>query len=204
MNIQDSIKLEQIERNFSRLNAIKLQRKGITGCFDAKHLQSIHKFIFGDIYDWAGEFRQIEIYKGGTEFCEPVKINESINALNQKITHDKFYRGLSLDETANGLSDILAELNSIHPFREGNGRTQRIFLEQLALNAGWDLSFEKWSENDTRDASRTAARGDMRLMHYMMKSSLIKLSDDKAKKCSRMLSDLPYMPKRDLNDDFEL
>lgn len=79
---------------------------------------------------------------------------------------------MSHDDTANALADAMADLNGIHPFREGSGRTQRAFIGQLALNAGYDLDFTKMSENDMRNASMAAARGNRNLMRYLFRDAM--------------------------------
>lgn len=123
-------------------------------------MQSIHRELFGAIYEWAGEFRDIEIYKGGTEFVTPDNIESELDTLCSNIKSKNYFRSLSKQEIVNGLAGVMCKLNLIHSFREGNGRTQRVFLEQMVLNAGYNLDFSRISENDMRDASRTGVRGD--------------------------------------------
>lgn len=171
-DIMSSHMLEQVERAMSFYRLSKLKLEGITGNFDAAHLKSIHKSLFGDLYDWAGEFRDISIYKGGTEFVLPGDIGPSLERLCRSVRDSGFFRGLSRHDTASCLAETLAGLNMIHPFRKGNGRAQRVFVEQLALSAGYELAFHGVSENDMRDASRVAARGDCRLMRYLIDTGL--------------------------------
>ena len=90
-----------------------------------------------------------------------------------RIRDKNYFRGLLLSDTASGLTDVMCRLNQIHPFREGNGRTQRLFVEQLASNAGYDLDFSHVSENDMRNASFAASvQGDTRLMRYLIFSNM--------------------------------
>ena len=171
--IMDVRLLYDFERNFSLKRSSVLGNMGVTGLFDAKHLQNIHAFLFCDVYDWAGEFREIDISKGGTWFTAPDKISEELDTLCFDIRDKNYFRGLLLSDTASGLTDVMCRLNQIHPFREGNGRTQRLFVEQLASNAGYDLDFSHVSENDMRNASFAASvQGDTRLMRYLIFSNM--------------------------------
>lgn len=171
--IEDKIAAYESERRISSMRAIELQRQGITGRFDAAHLQSIHKFLFQDVYDWAGEFRDIEIFKGMTEFIAPDRIQAELDGLCGDIRDKNYFCGLSKQDAADAMADAMCRLNLIHPFREGNGRTQRVFMEQLAANAGYDLDFSNISENDMRDASFAASvRGENRLMRYLFRSNM--------------------------------
>lgn len=171
--IEDKIVAYDSERRISSMRAIELQRQGITGRFDAAHLQSIHKFLFQDVYDWAGEFRDIGIFKGMTEFIAPDRIQAELDGFCGDIRDKNYFRGLSKQDAADAMADAMCRLNLIHPFREGNGRTQRVFMEQLAANAGYDLDFSNISENDMRDASFAASvRGENRLMRYLFRSNM--------------------------------
>lgn len=103
---------------------------GMEGKFDSKHLCSIHKFLFSDIYDFAGSYREVLIYKDCTKFLEPEQIEFQLNKLMSEAknavisSNDKF-------SIANFLADYYYNLIMIHPFREGNGRTIREFLRQF-------------------------------------------------------------------------
>lgn len=170
--IEDEKKLHEVERGYTLRRTRDLREKGVTGRFDRAHIQAIHKELFGAIYDWAGEFRDVTTYKGGTEFAKPEEIIGKLNALAGEIRDADYFRGLPKKETAAALSSTMAKLNLIHPFREGNGRTQRIFMEQLAMNAGYELDLSKVSENDMRNASIAANIGRGQLMTYLFESNM--------------------------------
>lgn len=205
--IMDSFKLEDVSHQLTMVCAAEIMSEGIIGRFDTKHLQSIHRRLFGDIYDWAGEFRDIQIYKGGTEFVAPDKISDRLNSLCSNIRENNYFIGQDSQRLASSLAETMGELNLIHPFREGNGRTQRLFMEQLALNAGYDLDFSKISDNNMRDASRAANRGDCRLMRYLISSNMTKLdgvspvvTQDKSKS-KRRLFDFGFLRGEKENDN---
>lgn len=177
-DIQDVQKLYETERAVTMFK-LALYRKQNTidkfYKFDVEHIKAIHRFLFGDIYDWAGEFRTIDIFKGDSKFYEADKISENLETFCKHIKKAKYFRNVSVmrfDDTSYNLAKTLADLNNIHPFREGNGRVQRLFVEQLALKNYYELDLSKISENDMRDASRSAARGDLKLMLYLVKSNM--------------------------------
>lgn len=170
--IMDAAALEPVERSMSSRAIACMESEGVTGRFDRQHIQDIHWRIFGEVYDWAGEFRDIQIWKGGTEFAAPDEIPDNLDSLCAGIQKAGYFQGVDRIGTANAIADIMADLNLIHPFREGNGRTQRAFISQLALNAGYDLDFTKMSENDMRNASMAANRNNRNLMRYLFRDAM--------------------------------
>lgn len=198
-NISDAALLNRVERQLSGYAVSVLRSYGVTGNFTPAHLQSIHRSLFSDIYDWAGQFRDIQLYKGGTAFCVPDEIESSLITLHRNISRAEFYKDDSLDVLADGLAHTMAELNRIHPFREGNGRTQRIFIEQLALNAGYDLDLSGISESTMRSDSMSAVRGDIRGFRYDIRNNLQKVDDSCLN--SRSLFGSPLF---DISDSFNI
>lgn len=170
--VKDAQQLETLERNATLLSIIDIRKRGVTGQFDTDHIRALHKELFEDVYGWAGEFRSIYLYKGGTDFVAPDKIPAALEKLYAEIREQDYFRGLPQRETAGHLADVICRLNDIHPFREGNGRTQRLFTEQLAANAGYELDFSKISDLSLIDASRAGSRGDTRLMTYLLNAAM--------------------------------
>ncbi|WP_348529080.1 Fic/DOC family protein [Mesorhizobium australicum] len=107
------------------------------GKLDKAHYYALHRHFFQDVYDWAGKPRTIRIGKGGNWFCYPAFIEGELNRLFGDLRKKKHLVGLPLDGFAREAAHFIAEVNAIHPFREGNGRTQLAFLRLLCLNAGW-------------------------------------------------------------------
>ena len=91
------------------------------------------------MYSWAGRIRNIRIAKGGNAFCYPEHIDREMKRLFADLKKREFLRGLGVGEFAEGAAHFLAEVNAIHPFREGNGRTQLSFLQILAERAGHSI-----------------------------------------------------------------
>lgn len=114
-----------------------------SGLFDVAHYCSIHRHFFQDVYEWAGEFRTVRISKDRSAFCYPEYIEQEMQTLFDGLKHEHYLCELPSDEFANKAAHFLSTLNAIHPFREGNGRTQTSFLLLLADNAGHPLDLAK-------------------------------------------------------------
>lgn len=116
-----------------------------TGNFDLKHLQAVHKYLFGELYDWAGEIRkQGFISKGQSVFCFAPMIESYARGIFGKMQRENFSE-MDVKRCACRLAYYLSEVNALHPFREGNGRSTRLFFQIFADKHGWNLSFEKIS-----------------------------------------------------------
>lgn len=131
------------ETKITAAKLLSLRRKGVTGDFSVKHLKQIHYTLFEDIYPFAGEFRTENIAKGSFRFAEWEYIEEQCNILLERLQKENTLQGLNKRAFVGRLSFYMAELNVLHPFREGNGRTIREFIRQLALKNGYILNLTK-------------------------------------------------------------
>ena len=122
--------LEAAEREITHAALIFLGESPVPPSYDLRHLCAIHRRIFGDIYDWAGQLRTVAIAKG-TWFCLPQYIESAAAEVFQALHGEGLLRGLPQDAFTERLTYYLGEVNAVHPFREGNGRAQRAFFEQL-------------------------------------------------------------------------
>ena len=120
---------------------------------DRKHIKQIHKYLFEDIYPFAGEFRTENIAKGEFRFAQSEYIEPELENLLNKLKKENYLEGLDKKELAIKLAYYLAELNVLHPFREGNGRTNREFIRQLALKNGYKLDLKKVKAEQILEAS---------------------------------------------------
>lgn len=114
-----------------------------TGRFSVRHYQAIHHHLFQDVYPWAGKFRTVRLSKGGSAFCYPENIVREMKALFADLKRRHVLTGLSSDQFGNAAAHFLATLNAIHPFREGNGRTQMTFMALLSAHAGHPFDLER-------------------------------------------------------------
>jgi cell filamentation protein len=147
LNITNADVFEQAERDITSLT---IER--VTYQAPPYHLHSfkqIHYALFSEIYDWAGEIRAVDIAKSGTRFCNCNRIEPEATKLFRNLEKDHWLKNLSSANLANKLAEHYCEFNMLHPFREGNGRVQRIFFEHLALSSGcrldWrDVTKDEW------------------------------------------------------------
>jgi cell filamentation protein len=114
-----------------------------TGQFGSVHYSAIHHHLFQDVYDWAGEYRTIRIAKNDAMFCYPEHIADQMELLFASLMEAIFTGGASREDFIAAAATFLADLNAIHPFREGNGRTQLTFLSLLGERAGFSLDMTR-------------------------------------------------------------
>ena len=138
--IRDRETLERVERDFTSANMALLIDSPVKGNFDLKHLQAIHHAIFHDVYPFAGQIRSVAIAKSNL-FCLPQFILPMADEIFGRLRADNCLRGLDKDAFVDKLAYYSGEINALHPFREGNGRTQRLFLQELSKAAGYQLLF---------------------------------------------------------------
>lgn len=153
LDIRDYKQLEKYEAKITAAKSLGLRIKGIMGDFDKKHYISIHKYLFEDIYPFAGEFREENIGKGEFRFASFEYIEPELDRLLNELKQENFLAGLSKQELAKRLAYYLSELNVLHPFREGNGRTNREFIRQLALKNGYVLNLKNTPPQEVLNAS---------------------------------------------------
>ncbi|MFR5875016.1 MAG: Fic/DOC family protein [Eubacterium sp.] len=150
LNITDKEALAAAERELTSLRLAVAKAEFIIGEFDLAHLQKIHQTIFGDIYDWAGELRHVNIAKGN-QFCLSQNLEAYALTIFDQLKNENYLIGA--ENIPERLAYYLSEINVLHPFREGNGRTQRLFIEYLAGISGYEVDFSDVSEKEMIIAS---------------------------------------------------
>ncbi len=175
MGITRETDLFDAERQITSLQILRLKNQPIVGRFDFKHLKDIHKQLFGNIYDWAGKVRTVDISKGEL-FCLSQNIDMYANEIFAKLKAEKYLSETPEDEIVGRLSYFFGEINALHPFREGNGRTQRVFTEYLAAVAGYHLDFSKITPEEMINASIKSFYRDYSDMNEIIKKSISALS----------------------------
>jgi cell filamentation protein len=159
--------LETAEREITHAALIFLKESPVHQSYDLRHLCAIHRRVFGDIYDWAGQLRTVAI-ANGTWFCLPQYIESAAAEAFRALHGENLLRGLPRDVFTERLTYCLGEVNAVHPFREGNGRAQRAFFEQLANDAGFILNWQHLDADRNIAASAAIMHGDPTLMRKML------------------------------------
>lgn len=174
--IKDESELDKVERASSYMKALYLDQNPIKGKFDLKHLQAIHKKLFEDIYPFAGKIRDGYLQKGQQDFTMGYRIIPQAEKLFTQLKNEQFLKKTEPAKIAGRLAYYMGEINAIHPFREGNGRTQRIFIAQLAKEAGFELTFSKATQEEMINASIQAHRCDYKGLESIIEKGLTPLS----------------------------
>ena len=169
LDIKDPVILSEYEKRIVSLKLFALHKKGITGVFDSAHFVGIHKFLFEDIYPFAGKFRCENIAKDNFRFAEFEFIESELNNLLNKLKKENYLEGLDKAALSKRLAYYWAELNVLHPFREGNGRTTREFLRQLALKNGYMLDLQNVDTDSLLNASIKSVYNENDLAELLFK-----------------------------------
>lgn len=151
--IKDTKKLEEVERKIVLVKLYDLRQNTKIGDFSTKHFISIHKDLFGDIYQFAGQFRVENIAKDNFRFAEWNFIESELNKILKELADENYLKGLEKDKLSKRLAYYMSELNVLHPFRDGNGRTIREFIRQLAYTNGYLLDLQKAEPHDILTAA---------------------------------------------------
>jgi cell filamentation protein, protein adenylyltransferase len=131
-----------------------------SGRLSPTHFRAVHRHLFQDVYTWAGRYRTVRISKQGSMFCYPEHIDAQIKRLFTQLRNDEYLKDLSKEKFAQKATLFLSDLNAIHAFRDGNGRTQLAFMALVATQAGHPLNFEILEPDHFLDAMIRSFQGD--------------------------------------------
>lgn len=159
LGITDAQRLSEVEAGLTLVALADLGIRTLPGSYDLSHLRLFHREIFGDLYSWAGETRVVGIAKSDP-FCLPQHIESYSAEVFGALAKELHLQGLPRPVFLDRLTHYFAEVNAIHPFREGNGRTQRAFFHQLSREAGWTIDWSHLDPEDNASASMASLRGD--------------------------------------------
>lgn len=161
LDIRDEQKLSEAEAAIVFGKLTMLKQNPVQGVFDFEHYKQMHHFLFCDIYDWAGQIRDINLSKKGTDFVSVDQIDACAKSCFQRLQSFNAEE-LSQRELAEEVADFYHTINMLHPFREGNGRVQRAFFEHWAENRlGCSLNLTAVEADEFMIATIYAAQGVM-------------------------------------------
>jgi cell filamentation protein len=170
--IKDEKKLSQMETLITTAKCKELEVNPIDGDFGFEHYKAIHKYIFEDLYDWAGLVRTASISKKGTVFTLPESIEPLADRIFTGLQKENCYIGYDNDRYIDSIVDFYCRTNMLHPFREGNGRTQRVFLTQLIRHSGHDINFSTIDTDELMIATIQSANGIVDYLRNLFKESI--------------------------------
>lgn len=173
LGITDDRTLAEAERRLTLARGAEAAR--LTFPATADGYRALHRHLFQDVYEWAGQDRTVNIAKGGSSFAHVPYIARELDKRFADIRAGDALKGLARDEFFDRLGDHINEMNAIHPFREGNGRTMRHHAAQLAREAGHPIRIASIDKTAWMDASRHGfITGDHRPMAAVLASAAIR------------------------------
>jgi cell filamentation protein len=151
LDIKEEALLESAEREITEIEAQRLTM--LPPPYDYSYLKLIHKSLFSDIYEWAGKQKTVDISKNDTRFCTVDRVESEADKLFNQLNKKNHFENLSKDQLIVAAAQFYSDLNALHPFRDGNGRTQRILFEHIIFNCGFFVSWEGISQDEWLEAN---------------------------------------------------
>jgi len=175
LNIKDAEEFSKVEYSYTFARRLEMLDTPIKGNFDFEHLLAIHRHLFQDLFDWAGRVRTVAITKNESIFYAGRNFDiPTMNAF-QQLHEGSLLRSkkISDGEFAKEMATLLSNINYIHPFREGNGRTQRTFVDLVAEQSGRILTWRNVTdtENDTL-SNESVVTGSSKPMQVIIEKAM--------------------------------
>jgi cell filamentation protein len=136
--VHDPDELEQKERSWVAVRSAELERNPdlVQRTYDFDHLRAIHGQLLGDVYEWAGQPRVVTTLKGESQFVSPDDIEPLARVVFADLGDPARFRGRPKAELVDQMTKTLQSMSMLHPFLEGNGRSQRVFMQHVAAASG--------------------------------------------------------------------
>lgn len=151
----DALHVKEYGRAAVRQRELVSGEVAIARTYDAEHVRAIHRHLFQDVYEWAGEYRTVELFKGvGRGFAEvrSGEIERYLGDVHRLVTRAAWSE-LDREQFGEQAATVFAYLNQAHPFREGNGRTSKVFMEHVAQLSRFTLDFSRVTPEQWNQAS---------------------------------------------------
>ncbi|MCG9965832.1 Fic/DOC family protein [Shewanella cutis] len=172
LNIRDPDELTQAEAEFTLMRYSEYcSDLDELEDFDSNHFLSLHRLLFQDIYEWAGTIRDVDISKANTRFCTCSRVEPELKNAISRIPLIRFCH--NKHELVVLIADIFSDLNVVHPFREGNGRTTRFFFEELLHVAGYRIEWPLITKEEWVDANIHGYFGQMHKLEVIFDAAII-------------------------------
>ena len=170
LDFEDYQELHKTEERLTKLKAIKLFESNLLDTFEVgtfKGLSSIHEYLFEEIYDFVGEIRTVNLIKGNFRFAPVIYLHSALNDID-KLPQSTFEE----------IIEKYVEMNIAHPFREGNGRSMRIWLDQILIKELNNVvDWSKVDKNDYLLAMERSPIKDIEIKHLLKKALTTKVKD---------------------------
>lgn len=170
LHITDNDTLEKAELEITSCRASEVEFSPPP--YDMQYWKNIHKSLFYELYEWAGKVRNIGMTKGKTQFCNPRFIEQEADKLFQTLMKNNYCVESSHEQLIITGAELYAELNMLHPFREGNGRSQRILFEHIFAYCGYQIHWDNTTKDNWIKANIAGAKCNYTLLEDIFKASL--------------------------------
>ncbi|MFO0780213.1 MAG: Fic family protein [Nitrospira sp.] len=197
LGISDATTLAQTEAEFVAERARELVQDPIPGAFDLPHLQAIHRHLFGDLYDWAGQLRTVDLTKDTNRFAHHAHLERAAAPIFRELAQEHYLRGLEPAKFSRRAAHYLAELNALHPFRDGNGRALRALFSQVAHDSGYTIVWKHMTQAEMLEASRRSFSGDLAPLTTLIQRNLhrdVAIHAQPSAQASRSTQAAPSLP----------
>lgn len=178
LGVTEQAALDAAEAEIVSARSLELVEQPIAGRFDLAHLKAIHRHLFGDVYEWAGQLRTVDIGKGASRFAHHAYIESAATPIFKRLAQENYLSGMDATAFSERVSYYLGELNALHPFRDGNGRALREWVSQLAQKNGYRIAWENTTQAQMVDASIRSFSGDTSVLSALIRQNLQPLSFD--------------------------
>lgn len=158
LGIRDADLLAEAEAAFAATAAEGIEFSGPP--YDLAYLCRLHRRLFEEVYDWAGEIRGVDVTKGLTRFCTATRISPEADRIFGSLALAGSLHSLDRPDLVRRAAALYDELNVVHPFREGNGRALRLLFEHLILSCGFTISWLGIEADEWVGACIAAYSGD--------------------------------------------
>lgn len=168
-DIRDEKQLDAMEQSVTSMLIAKASIEIPFENVDFDFYKNLHRYVFSDIYDWAGIVRKVDMSKKGTHFCPADRIEERGGKIFKRLKENEYLKVFRDDEFIIEFTDLYCDLNILHPFREGNGRIQRLFLSMLVNYLGKSLDFSETDKDELMIATIKSVSGDIFMLRDIFK-----------------------------------
>lgn len=173
LGITDPTKLSNFERDASALRQASMIANPVGGKLDFDHFKAVHERLFQDVYDWAGQTRTVEISKGNSAFAPVQHIETHAKKVFGDLAAENHLQGMKRDQFLDRAAHHLGEINALHPFREGNGRAQRAFMDEVAGRAGYGFDWSKTNQKEMIAASYESFHSSPKKLRDLLDRTLV-------------------------------
>jgi len=210
LGLRTQHELDVVEGDLAWAGMLELLEYPPPATGDLDELRAIHRELFRDVYDWAGEVRTVDMRKNveGAEFFLPASmIGRSAGYAADELRADDMLRGMDRDRFVERLAHHYDQFNYVHPFREGNGRTQRVFWDRVSRDAGYTLDWREVSGRVNDEASRAASEardlGPLQAMFDRIAAPLERDRNDRSARADRLAIRRHHGEERDAELGFD-